>query len=187
MLVLDVPSVEYYNDELNEFMNVKARTLHLEHSLLSLSKWESKWEIPFLDDKQKKTAEQMRDYIRCMTLDRDVDPLIYELMPNEQLNKVNAYINSKQSATWFSDTKHTRSNKRRPMKREVLTSEVIYYNMFTAGIPIECEKWHLNRLFTLIRVFGIKNQKPNKMNKTALAAQNRAINDARRKKYRTSG
>lgn len=186
MLTLDIPSVEFFDESTNEFVTTKGRTLHLEHSLLSLSKWESKWQIPFLDDSKRLTTEQMLDYIRCMTLDRDVDPMIYKSLSREHLEKINAYVNSKESATWFSKPQ-TLNRTGRPGKKEIMTSEVIYHSMFSAGIPIECEKWHLNRLFNLIRIFGIKSQKPKKMSKAAIAAQNRALNDARRKKYGTGG
>lgn len=170
MLQLNIPEVEYFDERTNEFIEVKAHTLLLEHSLLSISKWEAKWCKPFLG-KEDKTQEETMDYIRCMTINRDVDPLVYRAISNEELVRIKEYINAPMTATWFND------RDKRPPSRKVITSELVYYWMVAQNIPFECEKWHFNRLMTLIRICGEKNQPPKKMGKMErknLMAQRRA-------------
>lgn len=170
MLQLNIPEVEYFDERTNEFIEVKAHTLLLEHSLLSISKWEAKWRKPFLG-KEDKTQEETMDYIRCMTINRDVDPLVYRAISNEELVRIKEYINAPMTATWFND------RDKRPPSRKVITSELVYYWMVAQNIPFECEKWHFNRLMTLIRICGEKNQPPKKMGKMErknLMAQRRA-------------
>lgn len=170
MLQISIPAQEYFNEETDEFIDVKARTIQLEHSLLSISKWEAKWRKPFLG-KDEKTEEETLDYIRCMTITQNVDPMVYNAIPVEELEKVKAYIHAPMTATWFSDREN------RAPSRKVITSELIYYWMIANSIPFECEKWHFNRLMTLIRICGEKNQPAKKMSKQdrkALMAQRRA-------------
>lgn len=176
MLQIHIPEREYFDESTSTFLLVPEVSLQLEHSLISISKWESKWCKPFLG-KEEKTEEMTRDYIRCMTLNRDVDPVVYQSLTQEDFQKIRDYINAPMTATWFSER-----DKRAP-NRQVITSELIYYWMIAQGIPIECEKWHLNRLFTLIRVCAEKNKQPKKMSKgdrKSLMAQRRA---AHGKKY----
>lgn len=172
MLTIDVPAQEYFDESTGEVVQVKAQKLQLEHSLVSLSKWESKWEIPFLD-KKKKTPEQMMDYIRCMTITQNVNPLVYASLSQENINAVNKYINSKMTATWFSEEQKS------PPSRRIVTSEVIYYWMITLNIPVEFQKWHLNRLLTLIKVCNLENKPKKKMSKRQLASRNAALNAQR--------
>lgn len=172
MLTIDVPAQEYFNESTGEIVQIKAQKLQLEHSLVSLSKWESKWEIPFLDKKQK-TPEQMMDYVRCMTITQNVNPLVYASLSQENINAVNKYINSKMTATWFSEEQKS------PPSRRIVTSEVIYYWMITLNIPVEFQKWHLNRLLTLIKVCNLENQPKKKMSKRQLASRNAALNAQR--------
>lgn len=172
MLTIDVPAQEYFNESTGEVIQIKAQKLQLEHSLVSLSKWESKWEIPFLDKKEK-TQEQMMDYIRCMTITQNVNPLIYASLSQENINAVNKYINSKMTATWFSEEQKS------PPSRRIVTSEVIYYWMITLNIPVEFQKWHLNRLLTLIKVCNLENQPKKKMSRRQLASRNAALNAQR--------
>lgn len=170
MLQISIPESEYFDEKTDTFINVKACTLQLEHSLLSLSKWESKWCKPFLG-KEEKTEEMVRDYVRCMTLNKDVDPMAYEAIPQSEFIRIKEYINAPMTATWFND-----KDKKAP-NRQTITSELIYYWMIAQNIPFECEKWHLNRLFTLIRVCGEKNKPPKKMSgkeRKNLMAQRRA-------------
>ena len=153
MLSITIPSTQLWDESKEEFRYTKEQTLQLEHSLVSLSKWESKWQKAFLGN-QPKTTEETIDYIRCMTLTKNVDPEVYNYLTNKNIEDIGEYINSPMTATWFTEDKTAKPN------REVTTSELIYYWMISYNIPFECQKWHLNRLLTLIRVCGIKNQPP---------------------------
>ena len=172
--------MEYFDERTQTFITTKQQSLSLEHSLVSIAKWESKWEKPFLT-KDKKTIEETIDYIRCMTLTQNVDPNVYLAVNNDIVDQVSKYIDAKMTATWFNE------DKKRGGSREVVTSEVIYYWMIALNIPPEYQKWHLNRLLTLIRVCNAKNNPPKKMSKKDVVAQNRALNAARKKSMNTKG
>ena len=180
MLTIKIPDTEYYNDEISQFVSVKERTIDLEHSLVSLSKWEAKWCKPFLG-KDQKTSEEVRDYIRCMIIDRNVPDNILYALSKQQEKQVADYIDEKMTATTFSDISSASKN------REVITSEIIYYWMISLNIPFECQKWHLNRLLTLIRVCSIKNAPPKKMGRNSVLSRNAQINAARKKQLNTRG
>ncbi len=180
MLKITIPYTELWDETNEEFIIVKEQTLSLEHSLVSLSKWESKWCKPFLVNKPK-TAEETIDYIRCMTLTQNVDPYVYKCITNANVEKINDYIGQPMTATTFSNNPTDRPN------REIITSELIYYWMIALNIPFECQKWHLNRLLTLIRVCNIKNQPSKKMSRADVMRRNSALNAARRKQYNTNG
>lgn len=180
MLQITVPETEYFNEATDEFSQIPACTIQLEHSLISISKWESKWCKPFLG-KDDKTEEEVRDYIRCMTITQHVDPMVYLAIPLSEIERIKAYIHAPMTATWFRDDKRNGPNRR------VITSELIYYWMISNQIPFECEKWHLNRLMTLIRICGEKNQPQKKMSKKQAAAQQRSLNAARRARLNTNG
>lgn len=180
MLTIKIPDTEYYNEETSQFVSVKERTIDLEHSLVSLSKWESKWCKPFLG-KDQKTNEEIRDYIRCMIIDRNVPGNILYALNKEQEKQIVDYIDAKMTATTFSDV--TESSK----SREIITSEIIYYWMISLNIPFECQKWHLNRLLTLIRVCSIKNAPPKKMGRNSVLSRNRQLNAARKQQLNTRG
>ena len=180
MLLITIPSAEYYNEPTEEFVNVGEQRLCLEHSLVSLSKWEAKWHKPFFST-QEKTYEESVDYIRCMTVTQNVNSIVYQYLPPDVIKQVSDYIDDPMTATWF-----VKEDKPRP-SREAVTSELIYYWMISCGIPMECQKWHLNRLFTLIRVCGIKSRKPKKMGKRELMSRNRALNAERRSKLNSRG
>lgn len=179
MLRITVPSREFWDESKNEFVTTKAQTLQLEHSLVSLSKWEAKWQKAFLSKKEK-TYEETLDYVRCMTLTQNVDPEIYYRLTNENIQEINNYISAPMTATYFAE------DKSRP-SRETVTAELIYYWMISCNIPFECQKWHLNRLLALIRVCNIKNSPPKKRSKRDIMAQNAALNAARRKQFHTKG
>lgn len=180
MLTIIVPASEVYNEVTNEFSYTKETVLRLEHSLVSISKWESKWKKPFLGN-DKKTKEELYDYVRCMTTNQNVPEEVYRCLTRDNFNAVGKYIEDTMTATWFSDT-----TKRPSM--EIITSEKIYYWMVAYNIPFECQKWHLNRLLTLIKVCSLENSKgSNKMSRSAILKQNNAINKARRSKHRTKG
>jgi len=180
MLKIIVPGVEMFDDRSQEFVTEGDVTLELEHSLVSLSKWESKHEKPFLG-KVEKTSEEVIDYIRCMILTPNVSEEVISKLTEKNITEINEYIDSKMTATWFSDAPGT------PKTRDVITAELIYYWMVVFQIPFECERWHLNRLFTLIRVCNVKQAKPKKMSRSELAARNRELNAQRKAQLGTSG
>lgn len=180
MLQLVIKPREEWNETTQEFVYTKGQTLQLEHSLVSISKWEAKWCKPFLS-KEQKTYEETIDYIRCMTLTQNVDPNIYSLLSRENVDKVNKYIDAPMTATKIPD------NSSGPKSRETITSELIYYWMISYQIPFECQKWHLNRLLTLIRVCGYKNAPAKKHSKRDLMSRNAALNAARRQQLNTKG
>lgn len=179
MLVLDIPGSEFFDDEKEEFIETKPVSLRLEHSLVSVSKWEAEWKVPFLSAKEL-TREQTIDYIRFMTINQNVDPLVYTLLNNDHVRKVNEYISDNRTATTF-------SNVNTPPNRQVVTSELIYFWMAQYNIPFECQKWHLSRLMTLIRIASIKNAPEKKMSQRAIMSQNKSLNAARRKAMHTKG
>ena len=178
MLEIVVPGHEFFDEDKNEFVTTKSTKLVLEHSLISLSKWESKWEKPFLSS--NKTVPETIDYIRCMTLTQNVDPLIYNSLSDENVRAVVAYIELPMTATKVKSQKRARNN-------EIVTAELIYYWMIALNIPFECQKWHLNKLLTLIEVCSIKSQPQKKMSKSDILRSNRELNAARKAKYKTKG
>lgn len=180
MLKIIVPGTEMFDDSTQEFTTVDDVTLELEHSLVSLSKWESIHEIPFLG-KEEKTTAQIISYIKCMTLTPDVSDEVYQNLSNQNFDAVSEYIDAKMTATWFNEAPGA------PKSREVITAELIYHWMVVFQIPFECQYWHLNRLFTLIRVCNIKQSKPEKMSRSEIAARNRELNEQRRKQLGTRG
>ena len=182
MLTLNIPQIEKWDEGKQEFIYVKAQTLQLEHSLVSLSKWESKWHKAFLG-RQEKTDEETLDYIRCMTLTKNVDPMVYECLNKSAINQIKEYIDDSMTATVFSDNKSSSKG-----SREIVTAELIYYWMIALNVPFDpCQKWHLNRLLTLIQVCNIKNQPPKKMSRREILSRNASLNAARRQKYNTTG
>lgn len=180
MLQIEVPSREFFDERREEFVTIKGGTLTLEHSLVSLSKWEAKWHKSFLS-KQEKTPEEVLDYIRCMTLTQHVDPIIYKLLTQANIDTINAYIEDPMTATKFLNS-GTEAK-----KNEKITSELIYYWMISLGIPFECQKWHLNRLLSLIQVCNRKNSKPKKMSQREIMSRNSALNASRRKSLGSKG
>lgn len=183
MLSLTIPDTEFYNEDTNEFFTVKGRTLSLEHSLISISKWESKYCKPFISGEPKSIDETLY-YIECMTIDKNVDPRLYLCITDELVEKVNAYIDAPMTATKFYDFRKDRSPERQPP----MTSERIYFLMTQANVPVEFEKWHINRLIALLRMIQIETD-PNakKMRGRELLAYNAAENARRKAKYHTKG
>lgn len=179
MLEIETSEVELYDDEKEVFVTLKPQKIQLEHSLLSISKWESKWKKPFFND--QKTHRETVDYIRCMTISKGVDPLVYENLDSKVLEEIKSYIEDPMTATTFSE------NSNRSPDRSIKTSEVYYGYMVALGIPFECQKWHFNRLLTLIKVCDLQNRTPEKMPKSEVAKQNRELNAARRRKFNTKG
>ena len=179
MLEIIIPGREHYDETSMEFIQTQDKCLRLEHSLVSISKWESKWNKPFLSNSEM-TVEELIDYIRCMTITPNVDDDVYKRVTEQNIREINEYIDSPMTATTFNNTNNTPS-------REIITSEIIYYWMITFNIPFECEKWHLNRLLTLIKVCNVKNNPPKKMGKQELLNRNKMLNAERKKRLNTSG
>ena len=186
MLTITIPAVEpieLWDERKQEFVltkGMKEQTLELEHSLVSLSKWESKWCKAFLS-KQEKTHEETLDYIKCMTLTKNVSPDVYMHLTEDNFQQIKTYIEAPMTATTFHDDRNGRTN------NETTTAELIYYWMIALQIPFECQKWHINRLLTLIRVCNIKNQPPKKRSKREIMSRNAALNAARRQQLNTNG
>lgn len=182
MLPLSIPPIEIWDPKRRVFVTHEAITLHLEHSLVSLSKWESKWNKPFLS-KTDKTDEETIDYIKCMTLTPNVPQIVFDYISSDSkiVEQIYKYIHAPMTATTFSkdDTKKG--------KREVITSEIIYYWMISFNIPVRFENWHLNRLLTLIRVCSIKTAKPKKSGTKEQMSRRAALNAARKKQLNTRG
>lgn len=179
MLQITIPDTELWNEETNEFVQQKGQVLQLEHSLVSLSKWESKWCKPFLS-KTPKTLEETIDYIRCMTLTQNVHSGIYNGITNDIIEQVSRYIEAPMTATTF-------SNEKKVVNNDIITAEIIYHWMIALNVPFECQKWHLNRLLTLINVCNIKNQPKKKGSKRDIYSRNAALNAARRERLNTTG
>ena len=182
MLHLQIPDQELWDPVSERFISGKGCEVDREHSLDAISEWESKWHIPFHDDRKEKTLEQNLDYVRCMCLTPGVDPTIFRYISEKNAMEISEYIGDKATATWFSEPA------KRGGKREIITAEVIYYWMTAYNIPESYQFWHLNKLMTLLRVCAEKsNPDKKKMPKANAAAQRRALNAARRKKYNTRG
>lgn len=171
-LVITIPYGELWDSINNKFIYSKEQTIAFEHSLVSISKWESKWHIPFLSS-ENKTTEQVFDYIKCMTLSQNVKDETYNFLTESNLKDIKEYIDDPMTATWFSE--------QGPKSRKIITSEVIYYYMIELGVPMECQKWHINRLLTLIRVIT-EERKEHKMSTNELYRRNSNLNALRKKK-----
>jgi hypothetical protein len=180
VLTIQVAMSEGFDEATEEFVDTDVVTLDLEHSLASLSKWESFWEKPFLSTTEK-TTEQALSYIKDMCLTPNVPPEVFENLSQKNINEIQEYINAKMTATWFSDKGPARQS------REIITAEIIYHWMVALNIPFECQYWHLNRLLTLVRVCNEKNQPPKKMNKREAMQKQRELNAQRRAMLGTRG
>lgn len=180
MLQITIPGAELFDERTGKRTVIKDTTLCLEHSLVSLSKWESKWKKPYLNNTNI-TEEMTIDYVRCMTLTQNVDPNVYQFLTQQNIEDIRVYIDDPMTATTFKQpNKSGRS--------QMITAEIIYYWMVTLGIPWDpCQKWHLNRLMTLIRVCDEKSRPNRRMNRRENMARHRSINQARRARYHTNG
>lgn len=182
MLQLVIPAREWFDDSKQMFITFDEQILQLEHSLISISKWESKWKKPFLSTDQR-TYEESKDYVRCMTLNGNVKLDVYDRLTQDDYNKISDYIDDKMSATWFNDKRKGGGGGH----GQTVTSELIYYWMIAYEIPFECQKWHLNRLLTLVRICEIKNAPSKKMSKKDTYTHYNALNAARKNKLGTRG
>lgn len=180
MLTIIVGATAVYNEETKSFESQGGEELQLEHSLVSLSKWESIHEKPFLDQKDK-TSEEVLSYVECMLLTANPPENFRKNLSQENFDQINAYIDRKMTATWFSESQSPTRN------QEIVTSELVYYWMTVFHIPFECEKWHINRLFTLIRICNVKQEKPKKMSRAEMARRHRELNEKRKAQLGTKG
>lgn len=180
-LTITIKACQLYSESENRFYKIPDTTIELEHSLVALSKWESKWHKPFLT-KEQKTREEAIDYIRCMCITPGVDDVIFMALGNSQIQEITKYIDDPMSATTINNMQ-----KNGKSSRETVTSELIYFWMNEGNISSDCENWHLNRLFKLIEITAIKRQPDKKMNKRDIGAQNRALNAARRARHGSKG
>lgn len=180
MLRIIIKGEECFDDKTQTFETFNDTILDLEHSLVSLSKWESKYQKPFLVPGEK-SSEEVFDYIRAMLIIPEVDPDVLYRSTSNNIETIQQYIDSSQSATTFGIMPERRG------PGEVITSELIYYWMVAFNIPFDCQHWHLNRLFSLIRICNIKNSKPKKMSRHEIAQRNKELNDRRRKELGTAG
>ena len=185
MLEITIDELEYWDDTdedetKHHFATVPGVTIQLEHSLVSISKWEQKWKIPYLQEGKTKTEEQLLDYIKCMTLNK-VDDTYYRLLSPEQIYEIKAYIDDSMTATWFSD------REKKTGKKDIITNEVIYAWLVLLNIPFEVQYWHFSRLITLIQVVNEKNSPPKKTSRSDLLKKQYELNEARLAKYNTTG
>ena len=180
MLKITIPATEQWDEQKQEFVQTKEQTLQLEHSLVSLSKWESKWCKAFLS-KNEKSYEETIDYIKCMTITQNVNPEVYNCLTADNIEQINKYIEAPMTATYIFDDSPNKIN------NETVTAELIYYWMIALNIPVDFQKWHLNRLLTLIKVCNIKNSPPKKRSRREIASSYAALNEARKKQLNTKG
>ena len=182
MLKIIIPAREDWDPVKGEFVNHREVALTLEHSLVSLSKWEMAHNKPFLEEVSKGVQlEDLRDYVRCMTITQNVDPSVYSRLTAKNLQEITKYIEAPMTATTFHDMTPGGG------KKEIMTAEVFYYYMTALNIPFECQKWHLNRLLTLIRVCAIKNSPDKKMSPSENRKWRSQLNKSRRSKHGTRG
>lgn len=180
MFELFISGAEWWDERREMFFYTKDQTLRLEHSLVSVSKWESKWEKPFLEEVVHSREESI-DYVRCMCLTQNVDPLVFKGLTDDHLRAVDQYVNARMSATTFAAMSSTKA----PSQK--ITSELIYYWMILYHVPMEAQKWHLNRLLNLIRICEIKSEAPKKMSPKEIRERNERLNEERKKKWKTKG
>jgi len=181
MLDVYVPKRELFNNDTQEFIEIQGTKFTIEHSLISLQKWESKWKTSFINKKDL-SSEEFADYVRCMTVGKELPMEIYQNLGSANVAKIKKYIDDPMTATTFRSAQQSMRH-----KNEIITAELIYYWMIEAGVPFECEKWHLNRLLALIRVCNVKGSSGKKMSKREIMRENAALNAARRKASGSKG
>lgn len=188
MLEISIPPQEIINNDTYEIIKIPGADLTLEHSLVSLKKWEEKWHIPFLKKDPPKTPEQLRDYVKCMTINsKVVNPIIYKYIPKEIMDKIASYIEDPMTATWFGSKFSNQKPDQYTLDNKIITAELIYYWMICLNIPVEFQKWHLNQLITLIRVCNEENKTPEKRSKKEMMDERRRLNEYRKKQFNTKG
>lgn len=181
MKYITIAEQEVFDESSMSFISVKETKLQLEHSLVSVSKWESRWKKPFMETMgPNMTAEEFISYVECMCITQNINPAIFSFLTQDQIKEINDYINDPMTATTFTN----RDPNAGKGKKEIITSEIVYYWMIAQNIPKECEKWHFNRLMTLIRVCSIKNGPDKKMSKAETMARHKAANAKARARSR---
>ena len=183
MLNIEIKAQELFVPSKNEFVTIDAQVLSLEHSLVSISKWEEKYHKPFLDPKRASTEQEVIDYIKCMIVGTELPDEAYQFLSPDNIIKIKDYMEDPHTATTINSYGKAASKN----KLKVTTSEEIYYMMFSYGIPKECEYWHINRLLTLIEVFSVKNDSGKKMSRKEILQQNAALNAQRRAAMHSKG
>lgn len=183
MIQIVVPKQQLFNENTEEFVNVEETVLEMEHSLKAVRIWEAKWHKPFLDNHDK-TKEEIFDYMRIMCLNENVDPMVFRVMSQDNIEQVVSYIQNPMTATWFNNDNRIGASLK---SGEIVTAEIIYYWMISMRVPLELENWHLNQLLTLLKVISIKNGGKKKMSKKEAALQRAKLNAERRKKLKTKG
>lgn len=186
MLKLTIPKQEIYDEATATFYSIEEQTLQFEHSLYAISRWESKWHVPFLDGKEKNMA-QIIDYVRCMCLDESVNPITFKGLTRKNIKTVEEYIANPMTATWIRDDKKIQNGHKVTSKGKAMTAELLYFYMSQAQIPYECQYWHINRLVMLLRVSGEELKPKKKMSKRSILEQQRALNQARKAKTGSKG
>lgn len=185
MLTVSVPGKELYIEKTNEFVQVKPAVLKLEHSLLSISEWEAIWHKPYMST-ENKTADELLSYIKCMTVSKNVDNMIYMCLTQKNIDDIFDYISNPMTATTFSGHQEASANQK--VGEKIITSELVYYWMVQAGIPFRpAETWHINRLMTLIKIYAIKNSPKKKMSAGEIIRQNKGLNAERRRMLNSKG
>jgi hypothetical protein len=188
MLVLDIPPsgiVEYYDSVNNEFVSrepFQGAKIELEHSLYAISKWESKWKIPYIS-KEPKTEDQVKDYIKCMIITENIPDDAIDYLTDENYVAINNYLKNDCSATKINMNRQEGKSR----YKGGMTSDELYCSMVVAQIPFECQYWNLNRLLILLELVGNKNTPPKKMSKGDLMRRNSKLNAARKAKHHTRG
>lgn len=184
MLTLEVPQIDLFNNITEEFIYIEATTLKFENSLVSISKWESKWHKPFPGYQPKNVAmannivftnEDFIDYIRCMCITPVKDTRIFANMPTECLIQIKEYMEDPMTASVI------KQDKKGKLSHQIVTNELVYFWMSSYQIPFDAAKWHINRLLTLINIAAAENAPKGKQSKSDIAAYHRAVNAARRK------
>ena len=190
MLRVEIPEQKDIFDESTQMFlpETKKTVLNLEHSLIAISKWESKWKVPYLDPNIKKSHEMEIDYIKCMTINNNlIDPNIYNVIPMPIYKQILDYIADPMTATQFKSTNNVKKRGSSITGEKIITSELLYYYMIANNIPSEYEKWHVSRLMVLIRICGIKNGPVKKKSKQEIISENDRINEERRKQLHSTG
>lgn len=182
MLRLTIPGTELYDEKTNTFIQVPDQVLMLEHSLLSISKWESIWKKPFFESFEKATSNEILSYIECMTINKNVNPFTYSIISQKEIDTIVSYMNDPMTATWFVET-----DDKNQKTSQAVTSELLYYWMISFNIPVDFEKWHVNRLTTLIRVFTAKNSPKKKKSKRDMIRERSKLNAERLKRMKSNG
>lgn len=188
MLEISIPPQEIINDDTYDIIQIPGANLTLEHSLVSLKKWEEKWHVPFLRKDPPKTPEQLRDYVRCMTINsKVVNPIIYNYIPKDIMDEIAAYIENPMTATWFGNGFGSKKPQNETLDNKIITAELVYYWMICLNIPVEFQKWHFNQLITLIRVCNEENKPPEKRSPREITSEYKRINELRKRQYNTKG